>query len=218
MYIYHEFVSLMTLSVVFVLLLVFVEGTEIEGSPSNHRCNKIKRTEKIAQMYEIGPCVQAYKARCGWFSLDLCTFYKKEICDKNSNRTQYYYSTVRVCCDDYIEAPNGTCISVKSADPVWVLDKENKTDVVYVNIEDIPTTTTRSNHQAQKGQQIVHSKEEESGLSKGAIAGAGCAVVFLIIVIAFTVIGIRKRRLRRPKKKPDTGKEGEGETMLTMST
>ncbi|CAC5386895.1 unnamed protein product [Mytilus coruscus] len=153
-------------------------------------------------MYEIGPCVQAYKARCGWFSLDLCTFYKKEICDKNSNRTQYYYSTVRVCCDDYIEAPNGTCISIKSADPVWVLDKENKTDVVYVNIEDIPTTTTRSNHQAQKG----------------AIAGAGCAVVFLIIVIAFTVIGIRKRRLRRPKKKPDTGKEGEGETMLTMST
>lgn len=39
----------------------------------------------------------------------------------------------------------------------------------------------------------MHSNEEESVLSKGAIAGAGCAVVFLIIVIAFTVIGIRKR-------------------------
>ncbi|XP_063396204.1 uncharacterized protein LOC134680863 [Mytilus trossulus] len=216
MYIYHEFVSLLTISVVFVLLLVFVEGNEIEESSSNHRCNKVKRTEKIAQMYESGPCVQAYKARCGWFSLDLCTFYKKEICDKNSNRTQYYYSTVSVCCDDYIEAPNGTCISVKSADPIWVLDKENKTDVVYVNIEDIPTTTTRANRQAQKGQQIVHSKEEESVLSKGAIAGAGCAVVFLIIVIAFTVIGIRKRRLRRPKKKPES--DNEGETMLTSST
>ncbi|XP_071180034.1 uncharacterized protein [Mytilus edulis] len=216
MYIYHEFVSLLTVSVVFVLLLVFVEGNEIEESSSNHRCNKVKRTEKIAQMYESGPCVQAYKARCGWFSLDLCTFYKKEICDKNSNRTQYYYSTVSVCCDDYIEAPNGTCISVKSADPIWVLDKENKTDVVYVNIEDIPTTTTHANRQAQKGQQIVHSKDEESVLSKGAIAGAGCAVVFLIIVIAFTVIGIRKRRLRRPKKKPES--DNEGETMLTSST
>ncbi|XP_076107285.1 uncharacterized protein LOC143075658 [Mytilus galloprovincialis] len=216
MYIYHEFVSLLTISVFFVLLLVFVEGNEIEESSSNHRCNKVKRTEKIAQMYESGPCVQAYKARCGWFSLDLCTFYKKEICDKNSNRTQYYYSTVSVCCDDYIEAPNGTCISVKSADPIWVLDKENKTDVVYVNIEDIPTTTTRANRQAQKGQQIVHSNEEESVLSKGAIAGAGCAVVFLIIVIAFTVIGIRKRRLRRPKKKPEL--DNEGETMLTSST
>ncbi|CAG2185692.1 unnamed protein product [Mytilus edulis] len=215
MYIYHEFVSLLTVSVFFVLLLVFVEGNEIEESSSNHRCNKVKRTEKIAQMYESGPCVQAYKARCGWFSLDLCTFYKKEICDKNSNRTQYYYSTVSVCCDDYIEAPNGTCISVKSADPIWVLDKENKTDVVYVNIEDIPTTT-HANRQAQKGQQIVHSKDEESVLSKGAIAGAGCAVVFLIIVIAFTVIGIRKRRLRRPKKKPES--DNEGETMLTSST
>ncbi|VDH95474.1 Hypothetical predicted protein [Mytilus galloprovincialis] len=208
MYIYHEFVSLLTISVFFVLLLVFVEGNKIEESSSNHRCNKVKRTEKIAQMYESGPCVQAYKARCGWFSLDLCTFYKKEICDKNSNRTQYYYSTVSVCCDDYIEAPNGTCISVKSADPIWVLDKENKTEI-YTNV-------LLCINDAQKGQQIVHSNEEESVLSKGAIAGAGCAVVFLIIVIAFTVIGIRKRRLRRPKKKPEL--DNEGETMLTSST
>ncbi|CAC5385553.1 unnamed protein product [Mytilus coruscus] len=101
-------------------------------------------------MYESGPCVQAYKARCGWFSLDLCTFYKKEICDKNSNRTQYYYSTVSVCGDDYIEAPNGTCINV-----------------VYVNIEDIPTKTTRSNRQAQKGHATMIGKKTGKCVSQG---------------------------------------------------
>ena len=61
---------------------------------------------------------------------------------------------------------------------------------MYVNIDDIPTTTKPK---AQKGQQLVHADDEESSLSPGALAGAGCAVLFLVVVVGFTIMNIYKR-------------------------
>lgn len=205
-----------TIFLVFVLILqciVNIVGDKTDILQKDHRCSKIKRVERLSYLYQSGPCVVSYKARCGWFSLDLCTFYKKQICDKNSNVTQYYYSTVKVCCDGFIEAPNGTCISKKSADPQWVIDKENDTAVVYVNIGDIPTTLEPK---PQRGDQLVQADDEESSISPGALAGAGCAGLFLVIVVAFMIISIYKRRKRRPKKKES--RERDGMTMLTTTT
>lgn len=200
------------------LFVKLVEGAELDELASDHKCTRIQRTEKIATKYESGPCIQSFKARCGWFSLDLCTFYKQEICDKNSNTTQYMYSTVYVCCEGYIEAPNGTCISKELADPVWVVMKENNTDVVYVNKDDIPTTTLKP--KPLKDTQTVDEKEEGLGISRGALAGAACAIVFLIVVIAFTVIGVRKRKKRQAKSKNtiETDVDDAGQEMLTTST
>ena len=202
--------------VVVVLILqciVNIIGDKTDTLQKDHRCSKIKRVERLSYLYQSGPCVISYKARCGWFSLDLCTFYKKEICDKNSNVTHYYYSTVKVCCDGFIEAPNGTCISIKSADPQWVREKEfNDTDV-FVNVGDIPTTTKPKAH---KGQQLPPD-DKESSLSPGALAGAGCAVLFLVVVAGFTIMNIYKRKKRRPKKKDSPKREEAGMSMLTKT-
>lgn len=208
-------ISLRCSSILFLLLeyiyVVCVSGNGPQDNPTDNRCTKIQRTEKLSSLYESGPCVTAYKARCGWFSLDLCTFYKKEICDKNSNVTQHVYSTVRVCCDGFIEAPNGTCISRQSADPQWIKDI---TDAVYVNIDDIPTSTV-SKSEVQKEHQFI--QDDKPKLSAGALAGAGCGALFVLIIIAFVVIGLCKRRKRRPKKTPKTDKEEAGMTMLTST-
>ena len=61
---------------------------------------------------------------------------------------------------------------------------------VYVNIDDIPTTKKPKAH---KGQQLVHTDDKESSLSPGALAGAGCAVLFLVVVVGFTIMNIYKR-------------------------
>lgn len=209
-----------TIFIVIVVLIlqciVNIVGDKTDTLQKDHRCSKIKRVERLSYLYQSGPCVVSYKARCGWFSLDLCTFYKKQICDKNSNVTQYYYSTVKVCCDGFIEAPNGTCINKKSADPQWVKDKEiNDAEVVYVNIDDIPTTLKPK---LQRGDQLVHADHEESSISPGTLAGAGCAVLFIVIVVAFLIISIYKKRKRRPKKKDNPERDEAGNTMLTTTT
>ena len=63
-------------------------------------------------------------------------------------------------------------------------------EVVYVNIDDIPTTLKPK---LQRGDQLVHADHEESSISPGTLAGAGCAVLFIVIVVAFLIISIYKK-------------------------
>ena len=60
---------------------------------------------------------------------------------------------------------------------------------MFVNVSDIPTTMKPKAH---KGQQLPPD-DKESSLSPGALAGAGCAVLFLVVVAGFTIMNIYKR-------------------------
>ncbi|XP_033747829.1 uncharacterized protein LOC117332877 [Pecten maximus] len=173
---------------------------------SDHKCTymRAKTITKFEQVYK--PCKLSYRARCSWFSLDYCTFYHEQYCNKNFNTSETVYVNVIECCKKYVMAPNGTCVLLsKVENDEWYIMKQNVTTDAPVEIIPIgsgPVKSPQSGDSNSIGSidpskvSKVETKDSSMTLSHGAYAGIGCALLFLGIIGVLTFIGVRKRRRR----------------------
>ncbi|XP_021347903.1 uncharacterized protein LOC110446886 isoform X2 [Mizuhopecten yessoensis] len=179
---------------------------------SDHKCTfiKAKTMTKFEQVYK--PCKLSYRARCTWFSLDYCTFYHEQYCNKNYNTSEIVYVKVIECCKTYVLAPNGTCVvktQVENDD--WYIRKQNSTTTeIPVHINPIDTGPGKNPVKGHSGDgdsvdpskvTKVKNKDNSMTLSHGAYAGIGCALLFLGIIAVLVFIGVRKRRRRYAARK-----------------
>ncbi|XP_060074704.1 uncharacterized protein LOC132554376 [Ylistrum balloti] len=184
---------------------------------SDHKCTfiKAKTITKYEQVYK--PCKLSYRARCSWFSLDYCTFYHEQYCNKNYNTSETVYIKVIECCKTYVAAPNGTCILLsKVENDDWYIMKQNTTTDAPVQINPIGNEPVKnpqigdSDNTDFVDPSKVYKVDNKGGgmtLSHGAYAGIGCALLFLGIIAVLTFIGVRKRRRRFAAQKSSTNEQ-----------
>lgn len=189
-----------------VLVFCFLASVISVGA-SEHKCTfiKAKTITKFEQVYK--PCKLSYRARCSWFSLDYCTFYHEQYCNKNFNTSEIVYVKVIECCNKYVMAPNGTCVLLsKVENDDWYIMKLNATTeppVVVKPIDHKPVKNAQSgdydtidSRDPSKVSRVETKESSTMTLSHGAYAGIGCALLFLGIIGVLTFIGVRKRRRR----------------------
>lgn len=159
-------------------------------------CTDVLSRDVIQEVEYKEPCIQKYTARCGWLSLNYCTFYHQTYCDKKKNDTVTTYYVVTQCCQGYYRASNGSCLLVKSGDV-----ENSKTTIKppgYVFISD------GGNHSGKPDVQAIKHKveEKEIEISVGGYAGIICGFIFICAVAFFIIRAFRKRQKRKPRKPP----------------
>ncbi|KAK3084734.1 hypothetical protein FSP39_018127 [Pinctada imbricata] len=193
------------------LVLSILATAFVRCDNDNKMCERLRRRDHTKVITE--PCVEAYKARCGWFSLTYCTFYHKVFCTRIENTTEVSYYAVLECCDGFLEAPNGTCLDLKTLDQNIVARIKNETAGIknkdsIVNPEDIPKVTQKYMKDNPPSMSGIRNQREPSkspstsflDLSHGAYAGIICAMVLVLIIMAFIIIAIRKKKIRQSKR------------------
>ncbi|XP_052801559.1 uncharacterized protein LOC128232189 isoform X2 [Mya arenaria] len=86
------------------------------SSCSASKCTNVHSRNDIKEVVKKEPCIQQYTARCGWLSLNYCTFYHTTYCDKKVNQTLTTYFIVTECCEGFYTAKNGSCL----LDPLYL--------------------------------------------------------------------------------------------------
>ncbi|KAL3858085.1 hypothetical protein ACJMK2_012699 [Sinanodonta woodiana] len=111
-------------------MLVFASITCLTFSlVSGRLCTEVKASNRMEEV-EVGfPCTQTYTARCGWFSLDYCTFYHRTICKKLVNQTVTFYYAETWCCTGYVMAENSSCVEDPSFPERQLLKMEGKKEI-----------------------------------------------------------------------------------------
>lgn len=157
-------------------------------------CSDVLSRDVIQEVEYKEPCIQKYTARCGWLSLNYCTFYHQTFCDKKKNDTVTTYYVVTRCCQGYYRALNGSCLLVN------VVDVENsKTSTKspgYVFISNGGNHSHKVDIQAVK----QNPEKKEIEISTGGYAGIICGFLFICAVTFFIIRAIRKRQKRKPRK------------------
>lgn len=164
--------------------------------PSSARakiCSDVLSKDIIKEVVHKEPCTRKYTARCGWLSLNYCTFYHQTFCDRKKNDTVVTYYVKTHCCKGFYKAQNGSCISMKiDVDDTRIIDKG----------PDYIVISNGGNH-TYKGSisEITEiGKKKKIEISEGGYAGIICGFVFLCAMIFFIIRAVRKRQLRKPKK------------------
>lgn len=160
-------------------------------------CSDVLSKGIIKEIVYKEPCVQKYTARCGWLSLNYCTFYHQTYCDKKKNDTVVTYYVVTHCCQGFYKAPNGTCISLGSGTDHRKITTKAP-DYVFIS---------NGGNRTYKGSisEIKHiSEEAKITISGGGYAGIICGFVFLCTVVFFIIRAVRKRHTRKPRKSSPT--------------
>ncbi|XP_060586867.1 uncharacterized protein LOC132742452 isoform X2 [Ruditapes philippinarum] len=92
---------------VLIFLVILVPGFYVA---SGSKCTNVLKKTEVLEVVVKEPCIQKYTARCGWLSLNYCTFYHNTHCDKKVNETIEKYYVKTDCCKGFFMAMNGTCI------------------------------------------------------------------------------------------------------------
>lgn len=152
----------------------------VVGLVSCNKCTNVLSRDKVQEVVVKNPCIQSYTARCGWLSLNYCTFYFQTTCDKKINETIKIYYVVTDCCKGYILDTDGTCIKMKPG-------------MIYPSTPRKPYSSVNPDykHEPMKQAKI---KLAENKMSGGVYAGIGCGLVLVASVIVFIVIAVRKRK------------------------
>lgn len=177
------------------ILPTFVLFQLLIGSASCGKCTSVLNRNEIHEVTQKEPCVQKYEARCGWLSLNYCTFYRQTMCDKKKNVTVTIYYHLTECCKGYYEAKNGTCIK-KQPGVYYKVDPTPHPIPVSVDpnfVEDVPLQ--------QKG------PEKKTEVSGGAYAGIACGLVLIITITVFIVIAIQKRKKKKKAVEKDPAQQ-----------
>ncbi|KAL4223544.1 hypothetical protein ACF0H5_017015 [Mactra antiquata] len=154
------------------------------GTVCCNKCTNVLSRDKIQEVVKKEPCTRSYTARCGWLSLNYCTFYHRTFCDKKVNETITTYYIVTDCCKGYIMGQEGTCI-------------KKRPGMIY------PTTPKKLVSPVDpdyKHEPILQSKSkptEKNEISGGVYAGIGCGLVLMLSIAVFTVIAVRKRKKKK---------------------
>ncbi|XP_045172956.1 uncharacterized protein LOC123534678 isoform X3 [Mercenaria mercenaria] len=108
-----------------ILLAIFLS---IAYFVSGNKCTNVLGKNEIHEVVVKEPCIQKYTARCGWLSLNYCTFYHNTYCDKKVNETIKKYYVKTECCKGFLMARNGSCIMDPNhkEDPVIGPKKEKR--------------------------------------------------------------------------------------------
>ncbi|KAK3595780.1 hypothetical protein CHS0354_025416 [Potamilus streckersoni] len=93
---------------------------------SGRLCTEVKAGNRMEEVDVGFPCIQKYSARCGWFSLEYCTFYHHTICKKVVNQTVTFYYAETWCCPGYVMAENSTCVEGFSVPETRLVKMEEK--------------------------------------------------------------------------------------------
>ncbi|XP_045172955.1 uncharacterized protein LOC123534678 isoform X2 [Mercenaria mercenaria] len=169
-----------------ILLAIFLS---IAYFVSGNKCTNVLGKNEIHEVVVKEPCIQKYTARCGWLSLNYCTFYHNTYCDKKVNETIKKYYVKTECCKGFLMARNGSCIKMKPG-------------VIY----DIRTTPPSvSSHMSavdpnHKEDPVIGPKKEKRvkmEISGGGYAGIACGLILIVTIVAFIIIAVRKRKKKQ---------------------
>ncbi|XP_052227079.1 uncharacterized protein LOC127841946 isoform X2 [Dreissena polymorpha] len=81
------------------------------GIASATKCTNVLHRKETQEVLKKEPCIQKYTARCGWLSLNYCTFYHSTYCDRKANETITLYYIETTCCEGFYQAKNGSCLT-----------------------------------------------------------------------------------------------------------
>lgn len=99
-------------SFLFILLLSVI----LVNVSSAMWCTRLRRVTHVESYVVLTQCTKAYKAKCGWFTSNECTYYELVECPVEKNKTLEKYMIVEECCPGYELDPinNITCIKTHS--------------------------------------------------------------------------------------------------------
>lgn len=154
-------------------------------------CTDVLSRDIIKEVAFKQPCMQKYTARCGWLSLNYCTFYHQTYCDKKRNDTVVTYYVKTDCCKGFYRAQNGSCLSFGSGK-----DHRHTTTKApgYIII------SNGGNHTHKVSVSTVKHEDFGEKISAGGYAGIICGFVLLCAVAFFIMRAVRKRQKRKPRK------------------
>ncbi|XP_052801558.1 uncharacterized protein LOC128232189 isoform X1 [Mya arenaria] len=158
------------------------------SSCSASKCTNVHSRNDIKEVVKKEPCIQQYTARCGWLSLNYCTFYHTTYCDKKVNQTLTTYFIVTECCEGFYTAKNGSCLrklpGVRYEIPKPDSSKLSTVDPLYLKSSQLQKPST----------------EEEDKMSGGVYAGIACGIILLLTIVVFSVIAVKKKRRKEHQK------------------
>ncbi|XP_014771182.1 uncharacterized protein LOC106869812 isoform X2 [Octopus bimaculoides] len=99
--------------VIVIVLVCLSQLPALSATESHGRwCQKSVKEEKTREVVERKKCIQKYVTRCGFFSLDSCTFYKTTTCLKRYDQNITIYHTVLDCCPGWAKSDSETCFEL----------------------------------------------------------------------------------------------------------
>ncbi|XP_060586866.1 uncharacterized protein LOC132742452 isoform X1 [Ruditapes philippinarum] len=174
---------------VLIFLVILVPGFYVA---SGSKCTNVLKKTEVLEVVVKEPCIQKYTARCGWLSLNYCTFYHNTHCDKKVNETIEKYYVKTDCCKGFFMAMNGTCI-------------EKKPGVVYHDIKPTPQVSVSSAVDPNHKELVILGQKTEKKvkmeISGGGYAGIACGLVLIITIAAFIFIAVQKRKKKKQSMK-----------------
>ncbi|XP_055862185.1 uncharacterized protein LOC106071020 isoform X1 [Biomphalaria glabrata] len=183
------------------LLIELLIVTCILQFTSGRMCTRLVKRQHVQTELVMTQCTQSYKARCGWFSSLMCTYYELVECPVEHNRTIAEYIVVEECCPGFVLDPinNVTCIRENNdqQEEVTTIQSEIERNVSEVTTDCSSLETKISDSDNSKSVGGLHYDLEDNtifGLSHGAYAGIVCTLLFFMCVIILTAWHIFKRK------------------------
>ncbi|XP_070206459.1 uncharacterized protein [Littorina saxatilis] len=157
-----------------VATLVLISACTVES----RICTRMTLEQVVKSQPYMDQCIGTYEARCGWFSVKMCTFNESVPCVKEMNRTVTIYRVVEDCCPGYHRNNDGKCIMDEGFKPARSRsDDEDDDDGLFL------------------------------GASPGVYAGIICGILFVACIALLVAVHYRKRRLRADKQKILSGEQ-----------
>ncbi|GAB1609826.1 hypothetical protein Ahia01_001268500 [Argonauta hians] len=102
---------------VFLLLLFCLSQLSASSATKSlgRWCQKSIKEEKVQEVVERKKCNKKYNARCGFFSVDTCVFYKTTICVRQYEVNVTVYHKVLDCCPGWTKSDNETCVELSQS-------------------------------------------------------------------------------------------------------
>ncbi|KAH3886233.1 uncharacterized protein LOC127841946 isoform X1 [Dreissena polymorpha] len=157
------------------------------GIASATKCTNVLHRKETQEVLKKEPCIQKYTARCGWLSLNYCTFYHSTYCDRKANETITLYYIETTCCEGFYQAKNGSCLKKVPgvSYEIYELKESPTADAAFVKGEPVDA-----------GSRGVTDK-----MSVGVYAGIACGTILLATIAAFIGVAVRKRKRRQLTEK-----------------
>ncbi|XP_070206458.1 uncharacterized protein [Littorina saxatilis] len=182
-----------------VATLVLISACTVES----RICTRMTLEQVVKSQPYMDQCIGTYEARCGWFSVKMCTFNESVPCVKEMNRTVTIYRVVEDCCPGYHRNNDGKCISdAETAKKSQAAEKTSQGGLDPSDTVDEGFKPARSRSD---------DEDDDDGLflgaSPGVYAGIICGILFVACIALLVAVHYRKRRLRADKQKILSGEQ-----------